>query len=68
MSDTREYIYTERQLKRLCASVLMAVMCGKDEELMAMYAEKIWDSVDGIESSEWEKAYYLIATDPEQND
>ena len=68
MSDTREYIYTERQLKRLCASVMIAVSCGKDEELMAMYAEKIWDSVDGIESSEWEKAYYLIATDPEQND
>lgn len=68
MSDTREYIYTERQLKRLCASVMIAVSCGKDQDCMDLYAEKIWDAVDAIASTEWEKAYYLIATASEQND
>ena len=66
MSDNREYIYTELQLKKLCASIALVCICGNDDEYQEAIAEQILNIVDSIPSEEWERAYYLLAA--KQND
>ena len=66
MSDKREYIYTEKQLKYLCTAVSMVMLEKFNEKKQKkVVQEEIFMVIDSIPSEEWENAYYTIAI--EQN-